>query len=146
MGTLNGTAVTLLDGTTSQIRGSSLSFGSFASSSPIMINIGSIGGGTALEVATAANKAYAVSGFGGSAAAGTLGEHLMFIGTDAGGNAEIWSFRAPLSVLTVNGVATLGPVNSADVSGDHMVETPEITLIATVIGVPAAGLHAADLA
>lgn len=145
-GAINGTAVSLLDGTASQVKGASLNFGTFASSTPIVINVGSVGGGTAAEVAAAANKAYQVADASGSAASGSLGEHLLFIGTDAGGNAEIWSFQAPLSTLSVNGITTLGPVNTADLNGNHQVDANEITLIATLIGVNGNSLHATDLA
>ena len=138
--------MSLLNGTTVAINGKALNFGSFASSTPDVVNIGSIGGGSSPEVAAAANSAYVVADSNGNAGTGTLGEHLVFLGTDNGGNAEFWSFQAPLLAATVNGISTLAPINSADLSGNHLVDANEITLIAIVIGVPASSLTAHDLA
>ena len=143
-GTANGMAATLLNGTTTVVQGSA--FGTAASSSPIYVNIGNVGGNSAAEVAAAANKAYLVAGGGGNAATGALGEHVMFLGTDTGGNAEVWAFRGSLSPVTVNGHTVQAPIAGADLNGNHLVDANEITLIATLIGVPAANLAAADLA
>lgn len=132
--TSHGTATTLLNGTTTPVQGASLTFGTASSSSPIYVNVGSVGGNTAAEVVVAANAAYKVCDASGNAATGALGEHLMFIGTDSGGNAEIWSFRAA------------NPYAGADTAGAHAVTAAEITLVATIVGVPATSLTAADLA
>lgn len=131
-GTANGTTATLLDGTSTQVHGASLNFGTTTSASPIFVTIGTIGGGSAAEVAAAANLAYAVGDVTGNAAAGSLGEHVTFLGTDSGGNTEIWAFRAPLG--------------GADINGNHLVDAGEITLVATLIGLPASKLTAAELA
>ena len=126
--------------------GSGLAFGTAASSSPIYVNIGSVGGNSPTEVVAAANKAYLVAGSSGNAATGALGEHVMFLGTDAGGNTEVWAFRGPLSAVTVNGHTVQAPVAGADLNGNHAVDANEITLVATLIGVPASSLAAVDLA
>jgi hypothetical protein len=113
-GIASPTATSLLNGTTTQVQGSSLNFGG---SSPIYINVGSIGGDSAAEVVTAANAAYKV--------ADVTGEHLLFVGTDSGGNADFWSYRT---------------------DGNHQVDSGAITQIATIVGVPATSLSASDLA
>lgn len=120
-GTVNGSAATLLNGSTTAVQGSSLNF----ASSPVFVTIGSVGGNSAAEVATAANKAYAV--------AGSQAEHVVFLGTDSGGNAEIWAFRGASG-------------QKADLNGNHLVDANEISLVATLIGVPATSLTTADLA
>ncbi len=143
---VNATATTVLDGTTTAVHGSGLNFGTASAASPIFVNIGSVGGNTAAEVVTAANRAYVVADSNGNASTGALGEHVMFVGTDSGGNAEIWSFRAPLSPVTAGGHTVQVPVNGADLNGNHQVDINEISLVATLIGVPAASLTAANLA
>ncbi len=145
-GTVNETTVSLLDGTTTKVLGSGLNFGTASAASAIVVAIGSIGDGSATAVATAANTAYAVADVTGNAATGALGEHLVFIGTNSGGDAEIWAFKAPLTTVTANGQAVQVPITGADTGGTHLVTAGEITLIATLIGVPASSLAAADLA
>ena len=134
-GIANAMATSLLDGTTTAAQGASLSFGTTAKATPVYVEIGSVGGGSAAEVATAANKAYAVGDIAGNAASGRLGEHVMFIGTDSGGNAEIWSFGSAATKFS-----------GADLNGNHQVDANEITLVATLVGVPATTLSTADLA
>ncbi len=138
--------MTLLDGTSTAVQGSSLDFGTASGATAIIVNVGSIGDGTAAAVANAAKAAYVVADVNGDAATGRLGEHVVFIGTNNGGDAEIWAFQAPLSTVTVSGHAVQVPVNGADLNGNQVVDSTEITLVATLIGVPATSLNAADLA
>jgi hypothetical protein len=145
-GTVNETAVSLLDGTASAIKGASLDFGTAGAAKAYVVNIGAVGAGSAAAVAAAANAAYVVADVTGNATTGALGEHVIFIGTDSGGDAEIWAFRAPLSTATVGGQTLQVPIAGADTSGTHAVTAGEITHLATLIGIPATSLTAADLA
>ncbi len=145
-GTINETAVSLLNGTTTAVHGSSLAFGTASAATAYFVNIGGLGDGSATSVAAAANAAYLVADVTGNAGTGALGEHVIFIGTDSGGDTEIWSFRGPLTSFTVNSQAMKVPIAGADTSGTHAVIATDITLIATLIGVPATNLTAADLA
>ena len=145
-GTVNSTGVTLLDGTSTPVQGSSLSFGTVNGATAYVVNIGTIGGGTAAEVVTAANKAYQMAGIAGNATTGALGEHVIFIGTETSGDTEIWALHAPLTSMTVNGQTVQVPINSPDLNGTHQITAAEITQIATLLGVAATTLSAPDLA
>ncbi len=123
------TPLQLLDGSTYAINGRNLSF----ATTDYVINIGNIGGGSAAEVATAANKAYAVADTNGSALSGTPGENLVFMGLDNGGNTEFWTFK------------NANPSQSADLNGNHLVDANEVGLLATVVGVAPASLKVTDL-
>ncbi len=144
-GTVNQTGVSLLNGTTTPVQGGGLIFGTAGAATAIVVNIGNIGGGSAAEVATAANRAYVVADVNGDATTGALGEHVIFIGTTSGGDTEIFAFQGPLSTVTLNGQALHVPITGADTSGTHSVTTTEITLIATVLGVSATNLTMGDL-
>ncbi len=145
-GAVNETAVSLLNGTSTAVHGGNLAFGTASAATAILVNIGSIGDGSAPAVAAAANAAYLVAGVNGNAATGALGEHVTFIGTNNGGDAEIWAFHAPPTTVTVAGQSLQVPINGADLNGNQHVDANEITLIATLIGVPATALTTADLA
>jgi hypothetical protein len=113
---------TLLSAAASQVNGAALN-----TSQGYVIEVGSLGDGSAGAAAAAINAAYAV--------AGTAAEHLTFIGQDNGGNMEAWRFGA-------------GPIGNvtADANGNHQVDAAELVHLATLIGVNAAQLHTADLA
>lgn len=89
-----------------------------------VIQVGSLGDGSASAAAAAINAACVV--------AGTAAEHITFIGQDSSGNMEAWRFGAGANV--------------ADSNGNHQVDAGELVHLATLVGVNAAQLHATDLA
>ncbi|MBA5638400.1 DUF4214 domain-containing protein [Duganella sp. LX20W] len=113
---------TLLSAAASQVSGAALN-----SSQGYVIQVGSLGDGSAGAAAAAINAAYAV--------AATSTEHITFIGQDSSGNMEAWRF----------GAGSTGNV-TADANGNHQVDAAELVHLATLIGVNAAQLHATDLA
>ncbi|HJV03230.1 MAG TPA: hypothetical protein VJ752_22025, partial [Burkholderiaceae bacterium] len=113
---------TLLSAAAGQLNGASLN-----ASQGYVIQVGSLGDGSASAAAAAINTAYAV--------AGTAAEHITFIGQDSSGNLEAWRFGAGSA-----GNAT------ADANGNHQVDAAELVHLATLVGVNAAQLHATDLA
>jgi probable HAF family extracellular repeat protein len=144
-GIANPSGTTLLDGTVTPVNGALLSFGTVTSAKALYVLVGSVGGGSAAEVAAAANKAYLVADANGNAATGTLGEHVTFLGLDAGGNTEVWSFQS-LSQVVLNGRTVLAPIHGPDVDGSHLVQADAIAHVATLIGVAPTSLTVADLA
>jgi len=116
------------------VNGASLSF---SATSAIVINVGSIGSGTAASVAAAANKAYVVTD--------ASFEHVTFMGQDSSGNTEFWFFGSTAGVQ--NGIIPGSSLtNTADTNLNHQVDANEITHIATVLGVAPGSFVAADLA
>ncbi len=109
----------LADGGSGPLQGASLSFDG---GNAYVMDIGSIGDGSAVAAATAINKAYAV--------ASRASEALTFIGVDNNGNTEAWRFGS-------------ASASGADHNGNHLVDAGELVQMATLIGV-ATHLAAAD--
>jgi hypothetical protein len=112
-----------------------------------VLNVGAVGGGTAAEVATAANAVYSVADINGNAnaalalgAGAIAGENLTIIGETSSGNTVIYQW-GELS-KAANGV--IGPIMSADANGNHLIDASELQLAVTLIGVQASSLAAAD--
>lgn len=111
--------VQVLDGSTTKVAGTSLTFSAGTS---YVVNIGSVADHTAATIAAAANKAYT--------ATGTTDEAITFIAKDASGNTLVWSW-------TTSG--------GADVNHNHLVDANELINIATIVGVAPSALTANDL-
>ncbi|MBA5604382.1 DUF4214 domain-containing protein [Duganella sp. FT3S] len=114
-------APTLVDASAVRVAGTALTFDA---SHGNVIQVGSLGDGSAAATAAAINRAYAV--------AGTLNEHATFIGQDAGGNTQAWLFGAG--------------GGAADHNGNHLADASELVHLATLVGVPTAQIGVADLA
>ncbi|GEM_PF-2055045 len=130
--TTNSGSVQLLNGTTTPVSGLD-----FTSGNNYVVNIGSVGTGSAAEVATAANKAYTVSD--------AAGEHVTFIGQTSSGNTVVFFFGSTSG--SSNGIIPAASLtHTADTNANHLVDANEITFIATLTGVTTNNLTAADLA
>lgn len=116
-------AAMLLDASASRAAGATLDFDA---GHGYVIKVGGLGDGSAAAAAAAINRAYAV--------AGTLAEHATFIGQDAAGNTQAWSF------------GTAGGTTAADHNGNHLADAGELVRLATLVGVNSALIGAADLA
>jgi hypothetical protein len=112
----------LLGATVGQVAGAALNFDEHG----YVIQVGSLGDGSASAAAAAINQAYTV--------AATAAEHATFIGQDSNGNMEVWRFGP--------GTGGGGP---ADANGNHLVDAGELVHLATLIGVDAARIGMADL-
>lgn len=110
----------ILNGSTAQVAGSSLTFGAGTS---YVVNVGAVTDHTAATLAIAANKAYA--------ATGASTEAITFIAQDASGNTLVWAW-------TTNG--------GADVNHNHQVDAAELVNLVTIAGVAPSALTASDLA
>jgi len=113
--TAPGATVTLLNGNAAPVAGANLNFGG---STAYVVNVGSVGDGSAAAVAAAINKAYTV--------ADKSGEYLTFVGQDNNGSTEAWLFVSP------------------DHNTNHFVNAHQIVPIATLIGVQVNTLSSAD--
>jgi hypothetical protein len=115
------------------INGASLGF---SATSAIIINVGSVGNGTAASVAAAANEAYLV--------ADTPFEHVTFMRQDSNGNTEFSFFGSQVGAQ--NGIIPASSLTrTADTNGNHQVDANKITHVATVLGIVPGSFAAADL-
>jgi len=107
-----------------------------------VLNVGAVGGGSAAEVATAANAVYTVGDVNGHAASYGLsqfGENLTIIGTTSAGNTVLYEW---VNWSDVGGFQV--PLNSPDTAGTHTITAAELTQLVTLVGVHASQLTAAD--
>ena len=111
--------IQILDGTSTKVAGSSLTFGA---GTQYVVNIGTVGDATAATAAVAANKAYTVSD--------ATAEHITFIAKDAAGDTLVWQWGT----------------TTGDANANHQVDAAELVHIATITGVAPSSLTAADLA
>jgi len=106
----------ILDGSTTQVAGSNLTFGT---GSAYIVEVGKVTSVSATTVAAAANHAYA--------ATGGAGESITFLVQDSSGNTQVWSWAG---------------VGSAT---DHQVDANELVHLATIVGVAPGALSTTDL-
>ena len=116
----------------SPLQGSSLNFQVNASGTTYtaVINIGSVGTGSAADVAAAANKAYVPTG--------GFGESVIFMGANGNGDTVLYMWGS----LTHNAQG-LG-ANQGDTNGNHMVDAAELSAGVTLVGVAASSLTLAN--
>ena len=111
--------VSLHNGATTQVAGSSLTF---SNSMANVVVTGSMGSGSTTAVLAAINASYAV--------ADKAGEYVTFIGQDSSGNTEVWFFGS-----TAGAANGLIPASShagpADLNNNHQVDANEIVHVAT---------------
>jgi V8-like Glu-specific endopeptidase len=137
-----GMSVQLLTPTvTAPLNGSSLSFAATVT----VVDVGAVGDGSAAAVAAALNAVYHVAGTNGndalSGGAG-MGETLVVIGETSANNAVVYQFGSFSHTANhPNGIVLTTP----DVNHNGVVDAAELQPIATLVGVQASTLTAADL-
>ncbi|HIJ63935.1 MAG TPA: DUF4214 domain-containing protein [Rhodospirillaceae bacterium] len=126
----------LLDASQGQaFNGTALTFGpAYASTQPLnMLKLGDVGGGSAVEVAAAVNKAYTL--------AGTPAEHLLIVGQvtqtspmAAAGDTVLYDYfqLQPTSPTFAN----------ADLNHNHLVDANELTFEAKFVGLATSSITA----
>lgn len=133
-------AVQLLTPTAgSPVNGAGLNF----TANTYILNVGNVGGGSAAEVAAAANAAYTVADKNGNAAlSGTAsyGENLIIIG-QAGTNTVVYQFA---NITSPTGHMFGAPLSSPDANGNHLIDASEISFVATLVGVQSSHLSVED--
>ncbi|MDR3441040.1 DUF4214 domain-containing protein [Telmatospirillum sp.] len=140
--TTTSSALQILDGTSSAVDGSGLSFGN---GTYYIVNIGNVGDGSAASVASAANAAYKVGDISGASTPAGTGEYLTFMGKDNAGDTVLWLFGSN-SGATNGVIPTSSLANSADTNSNHLVDANEIVHLATLVGVQPSSLSVYDLA
>jgi hypothetical protein len=115
-GATSAANVQLLNGASTAVSGSSLTFGAGTS---YVVEIGTVTDLTAATAAAVANKAYAVTG--------AANETITFLAQDASGNTQVWAW---------SGVGT---------NTDHQVDASELTHIVTIAGVAPTALSVSDI-
>jgi hypothetical protein len=126
--------VSLHNGATTQIAGSSLTFSNSVAN---VVVTGSMGSGSTTSVLAAINASYAV--------ADKPGEYITFIGQDSAGNTEVWLFGSTAGAA--NGlIPASSNAGSADLNNNHQVDANEIIHVTTLIGVTVSALAASDIA
>jgi hypothetical protein len=121
-GTNSGTNIIFLSG---NITGSTYFTGS-ANGNLYVMNVGNVGGGSAAEVAAAANKVYKV--------ADANSEGLIFYGATTSGGTALYDWHAEIAN---------GTVPSADSNGNHQVDVSEFMSGMILVGVSPSTITAA---
>jgi hypothetical protein len=104
--------------------------GNVGNSLPGVVMVGNVGGGSAQEMATAANLVYKV--------ADAAGEQVIFVGQDNSGDAVLYYWgRGPSASTSLPA--------TADTNGNHLVDAGEFTAHVVLVGVTASQLTAADI-
>jgi len=126
----SGTYILLAPTAVSPLQGASLSHFGFgtANSNEYIVNIGSVGSGTAAEVAAAANKVYVPSD--------AFGEQIIFFG-------QITSGVNSGGTAIFDWVDVTGAPSSADSNGNHQVDANEFSGGVILVGVPASSISTA---
>lgn len=117
-GMTNPANVEILNGATTQVAGSNLTFGN---GTAYVVEVGTVSDHTAATMAAAINKAYA--------ATGATNEAVTFLAQDSSGNTLVWSWTTP----------------SAGNAG-HTITASGLVDIATIVGVAPSALTVNDLA
>ena len=123
----------ILNGTTAPVANLA-----FNANSNYIVNIGNVGGGTAAEVVTAANKAYTV--------ADVAGEHVTFMGQTTGGDTVFYFFGSTAGASNGTIPASSLSTSSADLNGNHLVDANEIVHVVTLLAINSSTLTVNDLA
>jgi hypothetical protein len=110
-----------------------------------VINVGTISDGSAASAATALNAVYHLADLAGSdarAGGAGMGENLLVMGTTSAGNAVLFQYGVfQATSAHPNGIVLASP----DTAHTGSVTAAELQPIATLVGVSASSLTAADL-
>ncbi|MBV8047782.1 MAG: hypothetical protein JO171_11545, partial [Paludibacterium sp.] len=129
-GRASGTYILLTPTAASPIQGASLSHFGFGTtiSNEYIVNVGTVGSGTAAEVAAAANKVYVPSD--------AAGEQIVFFG-------QITSGANSGGTAIFDWVDVTGAPSSADSNGNHQVDANEFAGGVILVGVSASSISTA---